>query len=198
VPLAHAIGFTALVMLGAAALAFVATAIAITHEFVQAQRSKTSPRRWFDAAAAVAASLAAGVAYTALGGRPGEFGSPWQAVPICAAVVAWDVVARCYRSYSAAATHRADEDGPVDLDTLDEGVAVLDVDGLVTHWNSALARIVECPRERVVGRIARRGDPRTQPNHALARHQRVAEGWRAAHARADRGQGARADRERCA
>jgi diguanylate cyclase (GGDEF)-like protein len=152
VPLAHAIGFTALIMLGAAALAFVATAIALTHEFVQAQRSKTSPRRWFDAAAAVAASLAAGVAYTALGGRPGEFGSPWQAVPICAAVVAWDVVARCYRSYSAAATHRADEDGPVDLDTLDEGVAVLDVDGLVTHWNSALARIVECPRERVVGR----------------------------------------------
>ena len=151
-PLAHAIGFTALVMLGAAALAFVATAIALTHEFVQAQRSNAPSRRWFDAAAVVAASLAAGVSYTALGGRSGEFGSPWQAVPICAALVAWGVVARWHRSYSAAATYRADEDGPVDLDTLDEGVAVLDVDGLVTHWNSALARIVECPRERVVGR----------------------------------------------
>src|SRR4029453_16914707 len=61
-------------------------------------------------------------------------------------------VARWHRSYSAAATNRAAEDGPVDLDTLDEGVAVLDVAGPATPWNSPPARIVECPRERVVGR----------------------------------------------
>jgi diguanylate cyclase (GGDEF)-like protein len=151
-PLAYAIGFTALVMLGAAALALVTTAVALTQEFVRAQQSKRSQRRWIDAAAAIGATLAAGAVYTALGGRPGEFGSPWQAVPICAAVVGWSVVTRWYRGYSAGATHRADTDGPVDLDTLDEGVAVLDADGLVTHWNGALARIVECPRERVVGR----------------------------------------------
>ena len=153
VPVASAISFTALIMLGAVALAFVAFAIVLTQEFVPPQRSTTTRRRWFDAAAALAASVAAGVVYAALGGRPGEFGFSWQAVPICAAVVAWGLVTGWHRAYSAGATHRAGEDRSVDLiDTLDEGVAVLDVNGLVTHWNSALARIVECPRERVVGR----------------------------------------------
>jgi len=153
VPLTYAITFTALVTLGAVAIAFVATAIAVTEEFVRSERSKTSRRRWLDAATGVAASVAAGLVYTALGGSSGELGASWQAVPICAAVVAWGLVTRWTRGYSRGVTRRAGEEARVDiLDTVDEGVAVLDVNGLVTHWNSALARIVECPREHVVGR----------------------------------------------
>jgi diguanylate cyclase (GGDEF)-like protein/PAS domain S-box-containing protein len=38
------------------------------------------------------------------------------------------------------------------VESLDHGMAVLDSSGQVTFWDDALARIVGCPRERVLGR----------------------------------------------
>jgi PAS domain-containing protein len=37
------------------------------------------------------------------------------------------------------------------LDSIDEGVAVLALDGTVTFWNGALERLTRCPRERAIG-----------------------------------------------
>jgi diguanylate cyclase (GGDEF)-like protein/PAS domain S-box-containing protein len=38
------------------------------------------------------------------------------------------------------------------IDSLDQGMSVLDTHGRVTLWNNALERIVGCPRERALGR----------------------------------------------
>ena len=38
------------------------------------------------------------------------------------------------------------------IDSLDQGMSVLDNDGRVTLWNDALERLIDCPRERALGR----------------------------------------------
>jgi diguanylate cyclase (GGDEF)-like protein/PAS domain S-box-containing protein len=38
------------------------------------------------------------------------------------------------------------------LESLDQGMCVVDTNGLVTHWDDAVERIADCPRERALGR----------------------------------------------
>ena len=67
----------------------------------------------------------------------------WQvllvaAVPLCFAY-------RAYYSY----VNRLEQQL---IESLDEGLSVVDSSGRITFWNDALERILECPRERVLGR----------------------------------------------
>src|SRR5262249_4009536 len=72
----------------------------------------------------------------------------WEILPVAGVPLFF-----AYRAY-VEATGRVEPDAPsVDgIGSVEQGLAVLDNQGLVTHWNSALERIVECPRDRVVGR----------------------------------------------
>lgn len=72
----------------------------------------------------------------------------WQvllvaAVPLCFA----------YRAYYAHVNRLDRERRYRDLiESLDEGLSVVDSSGRITLWNDTLERILECPRERAVGR----------------------------------------------
>jgi diguanylate cyclase (GGDEF)-like protein len=72
----------------------------------------------------------------------------WEILPVAGIPLLF-----AYRAYVDSMGRLDTELRQVDvIDSVDEGVAVLDLNGVVRHWNSALARIVDCPRDRVVGR----------------------------------------------
>ena len=58
-----------------------------------------------------------------------------------------------YRAYSAHVSRLEEEyrRGEV-VESLDQGMCVVDSNGLVTLWNDALERILDCRRERALGR----------------------------------------------
>jgi len=58
-----------------------------------------------------------------------------------------------YRAYGAYLDQLEDEHRHREvLESRDQGMSVVDSNGLVTFWDDALARIVDCPRERALGR----------------------------------------------
>jgi diguanylate cyclase (GGDEF)-like protein/PAS domain S-box-containing protein len=72
----------------------------------------------------------------------------WDVLP--AAAVPLYFAMHAYRGYVA---HVRDEHRRAQvLESLDEGMCVLDVHGRVLTWNEAVGRMTDCPRERVLGR----------------------------------------------
>ena len=58
-----------------------------------------------------------------------------------------------YRAYRAFVVRLDEEHRRREvIDALDQGMSVVGSDGLVTLWNDALERILDCPRERALGR----------------------------------------------
>ncbi len=149
-PISIAIAFATLLVFGPWPMTLVATAAALTPLLGHPLHGPRTHRGLVRVASAIVATQAAGFAYSMLGGTLGEFADTWQAVPIMAAIGGYFLVQRV----SLVFLGRDDDDGRCHsevLDSLDQGMAVLDNRGLVTHWNEALARIVDCPRERAVG-----------------------------------------------
>jgi len=72
----------------------------------------------------------------------------WQLLPVAA------VPLYCaYRAYSIELHRFEDEYRRREvIDSLNQGMSVLDSAGRVTLWNDALERIVDCPRDRALGR----------------------------------------------
>jgi diguanylate cyclase (GGDEF)-like protein/PAS domain S-box-containing protein len=72
----------------------------------------------------------------------------WQILPV--AVVPLFFV---YRAYSGQADRLEDENRRREvIDSLEQGMCVVDSSGLVTLWNDALVHVLNCPRERALGR----------------------------------------------
>jgi diguanylate cyclase (GGDEF)-like protein/PAS domain S-box-containing protein len=72
----------------------------------------------------------------------------WEMLPV-AAVPLYFV----YRAYSAHLVRLDEEYRRREvLASLDHGMSVIDSNGLVTLWNDAVERILDCPRERALGR----------------------------------------------
>jgi diguanylate cyclase (GGDEF)-like protein/PAS domain S-box-containing protein len=58
-----------------------------------------------------------------------------------------------YRMYKSHLERLSEQEHRRDiLDALDHGMCVLDHDGLITLWSQAAVRLLECPRERAIGR----------------------------------------------
>ena len=58
-----------------------------------------------------------------------------------------------YRAYSSHVTHLGDEHRRREvIGSLNQGMAVVDGNNLVTLWDAALERILDCPRDRALGR----------------------------------------------
>ena len=89
----------------------------------------------------VAAGIAAGLVEIVNRGA-------WQLLP--AAAIPLFCAQRAYAAALARAA--ADDRRRQVIDSLNQGMAVLDGAGCVTVWNDALERLLECPRERAVGR----------------------------------------------
>ena len=72
----------------------------------------------------------------------------WQLAPVVAVPLYF-----AYGAYTAYAL-RLDEDYRRSevVESLAQGMAVVDTNGIVTLWNEALEHLLECPRERVLGR----------------------------------------------
>ena len=72
----------------------------------------------------------------------------WDILPVAAVPLYFGYCAYC------AHANRADEDRRRRdvIDSVDQGISVLDGSGRVTLWNDALERILSCPRERALGR----------------------------------------------
>jgi diguanylate cyclase (GGDEF)-like protein/PAS domain S-box-containing protein len=89
----------------------------------------------------IAASLAVGLVEVIDHGM-------WEVLPVAAVPLYFGY--RAYRHYMNRLEdeHRRREV----IESLDEGMSVVDSDGRVTLWNDALERIVGCPRERALGR----------------------------------------------
>ena len=89
----------------------------------------------------IGASVAAGL--VEIGNR-----GAWELLPVAAVPL--------YCAYRAYGAHLARFDGDdcrrEVIDSLSHGISVVDSAGRVTLWNDALERIVECPRERALGR----------------------------------------------
>jgi diguanylate cyclase (GGDEF)-like protein/PAS domain S-box-containing protein len=59
-----------------------------------------------------------------------------------------------YRIYKAHVDAFSEEERRCDVvDALDHGICVLDDDGHITGWSDAAERILECPRERAIGKL---------------------------------------------
>ena len=73
----------------------------------------------------------------------------WELMPVAA------VPLYCaYRSYCAGLNRLEDDYRRREvIDSLDQGMSVLDSDGRVTLWNDALERLIGCPRQRALGRL---------------------------------------------
>ena len=72
----------------------------------------------------------------------------WEVLPVAAVPLYF-----AYRAYSASVNRLEEERRRREvIESLDEGMAVVDSNGLVTLWNDALERILGCPRERALGR----------------------------------------------
>jgi diguanylate cyclase (GGDEF)-like protein/PAS domain S-box-containing protein len=72
----------------------------------------------------------------------------WQLLPVAA------VPLYCaYRAYRAHVNRLEEEHRRLEvIESLHQGMSVVDSNGLVTLWNDALERILGCPRERALGR----------------------------------------------
>ena len=72
----------------------------------------------------------------------------WEVVPVAAVPVYF-----AYRAYRDYVGRLEDERRRREvIESLDQGMAVVDATGRVTLWNDALERILGCPRERALGR----------------------------------------------
>jgi len=72
----------------------------------------------------------------------------WEVLPVAAVPLFF-----AYRAYCDYASRLEDERRRREvIDSLDQGMSVIDTNGRVTLWNDALERIVSCPRERALGR----------------------------------------------
>ena len=71
----------------------------------------------------------------------------WDVVPVVAVPLYF-----AYRAYAAHVSRHGEEHQRREIDGLQQqGMAAVDGDGLVTLWNDALDRLLDCPRERAVG-----------------------------------------------
>jgi diguanylate cyclase (GGDEF)-like protein/PAS domain S-box-containing protein len=72
----------------------------------------------------------------------------WQVLPVAAVPLYF-----AYRAYFAHMNRLEEEHRRRQvIDSLDQGMAVVDSNGRVTLWNDALERVLGCPRERALGR----------------------------------------------
>jgi diguanylate cyclase (GGDEF)-like protein/PAS domain S-box-containing protein len=72
----------------------------------------------------------------------------WEVLPVAAVPLYF-----AYRAYCAYVNRLEDEHRRQEvIESLDQGMSVVDSNGRVTLWNDALERIVGCPRERALGR----------------------------------------------
>ena len=72
----------------------------------------------------------------------------WEVLPVAAVPLYF-----AYRAYCAHVIRLDEEQRRREvIDSLDQGMAVVDSNGLITLWNDALERILDCPRDRALGR----------------------------------------------
>ena len=72
----------------------------------------------------------------------------WQVLPVAAVPLYF-----AYRAYSAQVNRLEEEHRRLEvIDSLDHGMSVVDNNGLLTLWSDGLERILDCPRERALGR----------------------------------------------
>ena len=72
----------------------------------------------------------------------------WEVLPVAAVPLYFAYRAYCAHVNRLEEEHRRREV----IESLDQGMSVVDSNGLVTLWNDALERILDCPRERALGR----------------------------------------------
>jgi diguanylate cyclase (GGDEF)-like protein/PAS domain S-box-containing protein len=72
----------------------------------------------------------------------------WEVLPVAAVPLYFAYRAYCAFLDRLEGEHRRREV----IESLDQGMSVINTNGLVTLWNDALERIMDCPRERAVGR----------------------------------------------
>ena len=72
----------------------------------------------------------------------------WQVLPVAAVPLYFAYRAYCAHVNRLEEEHRRREV----IESLDQGMSVVDSNGRVTLWNDALERILGCPRERALGR----------------------------------------------
>jgi diguanylate cyclase (GGDEF)-like protein/PAS domain S-box-containing protein len=72
----------------------------------------------------------------------------WDVLPVAAVPLYFVYRAYCGHVNRLEEEHRRREV----IDSLDQGMAVVDGNGLITLWNDALERILGCPRDRALGR----------------------------------------------
>jgi diguanylate cyclase (GGDEF)-like protein/PAS domain S-box-containing protein len=73
----------------------------------------------------------------------------WEVLPVAAVPLYFAHRAYCDHVCQIEYEHRSLEV----IESMDEGITVIDGSGLVTLWNSALERMVDCPREHALGRL---------------------------------------------
>jgi diguanylate cyclase (GGDEF)-like protein/PAS domain S-box-containing protein len=72
----------------------------------------------------------------------------WEVVPVAALPLYFG-----YRAYCAHVIRLDEEHRRRDvIESLNQGMSVVDSNGLITLWNEGLERILDCPRERALGR----------------------------------------------
>jgi diguanylate cyclase (GGDEF)-like protein/PAS domain S-box-containing protein len=79
----------------------------------------------------------------------------WEVLPVAALPLYFVYRAYCVHVNRLEEEHRRREV----IESLDQGMAVLDSKGLVTLWNDGLERMLDCPRERALGRSLARAMP---------------------------------------
>ena len=72
----------------------------------------------------------------------------WDVLPVAAVPLFFAHRAYCAYVSQIAHEHRSHEA----IESLDQGVAVIDGRGVITLWNNALEQIVDCPRQHALGR----------------------------------------------
>ena len=72
----------------------------------------------------------------------------WEVVPVAAVPLYFAYRAYCAHVIRLDEEHRRREV----IGSLDQGMSVVDSNGLVTLWNDGLERLLDCPRERALGR----------------------------------------------
>src|SRR6266487_1313508 len=71
----------------------------------------------------------------------------WEVLPVAAVPLYFAYRAYCAHLHRLEEEHRRREV----IESLAQGMSVIDRNGLVTIWNDALERILECPRDRALG-----------------------------------------------